>query len=458
MSLVELSEQVRDQPIATLRRRTGGIERHSNIESVVAASFTLLPAKEREMLCVLGIFVGSFSILDAAFVFQMSEPELLARLSDLRDHSLVQIQQGDARTRYKVLDTVRDYLSHVPLDARFALELRDCKRRHAEHYADLAVEIGRLVAEGRWSAGTTAMMRDIGNLRVAISTAAEMKRYDLIGAMVSGLARRFFEAGLASDFRALAAAGYEAASQTENDSIRIQLLGLEGAQASREGDEDRCESIWMERVELCRKWKDIQNGADALIDLAWQAFERNQPKKSRLRLIEALRLCRPEKDPLFIATVRVVQARIAFASANIRLARLRSAQAEQLLPQFEDRSGSLFIYQLLAISCRELDDQERRLGFTRKLLQLGIERNQVVHAGWSLLELAQIYEQTNQFELAARCHAGAMKVHTEYATRHRSRATTGYNQFKRKHETPEIAPLFASFRSKSWLEIAIGIA
>jgi len=197
--------------------------------------------------------------------------------------------------------------------------------------------------------------------------------------------------------------------------------------------------------------------ADALIDLAWQAFENQDPAKSRLRLIEALRLGRSAKDPIFIATVRVVQARIAFASSNLRLARLRNSQAEHLLPQCAETNGSLFVCQLLAISCRELGDLERSVGFTVQLLRLSVERNQVIHAGWALLELAPIYEQTDRLHLAARCYLGAMKVHAEYSTRHRVRATAALNQFKKKHQEDDVAATLTTLRSQSWQEVVEGL-
>ena len=458
MGLAELIQQVQDQPVATLRRRTGGIERHSNIESVVAGSFNLLPPAEKSVLSKLGLFVGAFTIADAAFVCDQSEKELIARLSDLRDHSLVQIQRDEIRTRYKLLDTVRDYLSRLSTEPTLVQELAECRRRHAEYFTRHAIEIGRLMSEGRWSAGTSAMMQELGNLRAAIGTAAGLRRHDLISALISSLARRFFEAGLLTDFRSLADAGYSAADATADPSIRIQLLGLDGALASRHGDEPTCERLWMERVELCRRENDMEHCADTLIDLAWQAFENHAQDKCRLRLIDALRIARSVNDPTFIATAKVVQARIAFASSNFRLARLRSSQAEALLPDCAYRSGVLFVYQNLIIVSRELGDFEKCVDLTLQLLRLSIERRQVIHIGWALLELAPMYEQTKQPILAGRCYLGAMKVHAEYATKHRTRAATALAQFKKRHPEVELATALAALRNKPWQEIVEGLA
>ena len=458
MGLPELIQQVREQPIATLRRRSGGIDRHANIESVVAGSFNLLPTAERHMLCKIGLFVGTFSLADANFVCAVPETEIVAWLSDLRDHSLVQILRNDVQTRYKLLDTVRDYLSRLVVDEGLQRELALCRLRHAEYYTRLAETVGRLMSEGRWSAGTNAMMQDIGNIRAAIDTAVSLQRDDLIAAMTTSVARRFFEAGLLTDYRKLADAGYWAAERLRAPSLRIKLLGLDGALASRNGDEQLCEKLWLERVALARQIGDIEQCADTLIDLAWQAFELHDPKKSRLRLIEALRLARNVNDPTFIATARVVQARLALASDDKRLAVHRAEQAEKLLLQCADRNGALFLYQNLSIASRELGDVQKSVQYLLDLMRLSIERNQVMHAAWALLELAPMFEETNRVLMAGRCYLAAMKVHAEYASRLRARANTAYSQFKKRYQDDEVTSLLTSLRNNSWQEIIAELA
>jgi predicted ATPase len=106
MGLAELIQQVNEQPVATLRRRTGGIERHANIESVVAGSFNLLPIAERQMLCKLAILVGSFTVTDGAAVCKISETALIAWLSDLRDHSLIHLIRDETTTQVHDCHTI----------------------------------------------------------------------------------------------------------------------------------------------------------------------------------------------------------------------------------------------------------------------------------------------------------------------------------------------------------------
>jgi tetratricopeptide (TPR) repeat protein len=275
--------------------------------------------------------------------------------------------------------------------------------------------------------------------------------------VAESIARRLFEAGLLTDFRNLTDAGYEAAARLDSLSLRLQHLRLDGALASRTGNEPLCEKLWLERADLCRQIKDVEHCADTLIDLAWQAFEQGDNYKSRLRLLEALRLARSVQDPIFVATARVVQARLAFAASNTRLAAHRSRQAEAILPQCTNRSGALFLYQNLLISFRELGQLEKSAEYTLELLRSSIERHQVVHAGWALLELGPLYEQTGRFDLAAKCYSAALKVHAEYQTRLKARAATAFTQFKKKCEDPVATALLISLRNRSWQEIVRGL-
>ncbi len=387
LGLTELIDQVREQPVATLRRRTGGIDRHANIESVVAGSFRLLPPDDRQMLYKVGLFAGSFTIADAISVCNLSQQEVVARLSELRDHSLVQISRGEDSTRYKLLDTVRDYLSRLELDSPLFDALEACRERHAVHYSRMASEIGRLMSEGRWSAGTAILWQEIGNFRAATTFASIQGRSELIANMAEHLARRYFEAGLLSDFRKLADAGYLAAEKLANPIIRIRLLGLDGALSSRQGDEALCERLWTERADLCRQVHHVALCAETLIDLGWQAYELKDTHKCRLRLIEALRLAREAGDISLIATSRIVQGRIAFAMSNPQLARRRAEQAEALLARWADQNSTLFIFQNLSILYAELNEPHRSVEFTVRLLRAGIERHQVIHIGWALLRL-----------------------------------------------------------------------
>src|SRR5205807_7938695 len=126
------------------------------------------------------------------------------RVAVLVEHSLVQTQLLGERTRYRLLDSVREYLSTVKHGDNGEEEIDACRRRHAERYAVIARKIDELMKTGRWSEGTAAMWTDIGNLRAAAAYAVERGLGDLVIQHADAIGGVFFTAGLWSDFESLA--------------------------------------------------------------------------------------------------------------------------------------------------------------------------------------------------------------------------------------------------------------
>ena len=107
--------------------------RHRTMQATVEWSYRLLDATEQEALRNLAVFVGGFDARGAMAVAPELTLEVLARLVD---KSLVSISESPGgRTRYRLLETVREYAREL-LDG--AGELDRARGRHLEHYSALA--------------------------------------------------------------------------------------------------------------------------------------------------------------------------------------------------------------------------------------------------------------------------------------------------------------------------------
>jgi predicted ATPase/class 3 adenylate cyclase/DNA-binding CsgD family transcriptional regulator/tetratricopeptide (TPR) repeat protein len=119
---------------------TGGartaLPRQRTLESSVAWSHDLLADDERTVFNRLSVFAGSFT-LDAAEAVcaddRIAAERVLDLLSELVDRSMVQVvDDADPQTsRYRLLETMRDYARHKLTDAAEAGSTRD---RHLDHY------------------------------------------------------------------------------------------------------------------------------------------------------------------------------------------------------------------------------------------------------------------------------------------------------------------------------------
>jgi predicted ATPase/DNA-binding winged helix-turn-helix (wHTH) protein len=155
--------------ILTHGRRTA-LARHQTLRATLDWSYQFLLPEDQAALRCLSVFVGSFTLEDAAFVIGPSVrlDEVDQRVTSLFDKSLLVARPEGATCRYRLLDTTRTYGQdklEESGDANFQ------RRRHAEH---VRAVFDRATAE--WEQSPTVdwlqtYERELGNLRAALDWA-----------------------------------------------------------------------------------------------------------------------------------------------------------------------------------------------------------------------------------------------------------------------------------------------
>ncbi len=165
------------------RLLTGGsrtaVERHQTLRQAVDWSYDLLRPLERGVLDHLGVFAGGFT-LDAAEAVVAGDGidrvDVFDGVAQLVDKSLVVAERAGDETRYRLLETIRQYALERLDDAGITDAVR---RRHAEWCADFTADVSIGVRgrdELRW---VTRLRRELDNLRAGITWAAEVDDADL---------------------------------------------------------------------------------------------------------------------------------------------------------------------------------------------------------------------------------------------------------------------------------------
>ena len=123
----------------TLLGRRGEITRHATLRATLEWSHALLSPDEQTMLRRLAVFAGSFSL---QAVEQVCADELLPRsdvldcLGRIVDKSLVQVERAGHRSRYRLLETIRQMARERLVAAR---EVEALEAAHCRHFLDLAL-------------------------------------------------------------------------------------------------------------------------------------------------------------------------------------------------------------------------------------------------------------------------------------------------------------------------------
>ncbi|PRX46893.1 putative ATPase [Nonomuraea fuscirosea] len=114
------------------------LPRHQTLRAAVEWSFDLCSAQEQILWERLSVFSGGFD-LAAAEEICSAEPlgreDILPLLADLTEKSIVTSETCGARSRYRILETLREY-GHERLSRRDAAS--SLQRRHAVYYQGLA--------------------------------------------------------------------------------------------------------------------------------------------------------------------------------------------------------------------------------------------------------------------------------------------------------------------------------
>ena len=167
-----------------LLRGGRGAERHRTLQAAVGWSYDLLDPDEQDVFDRMSVFAGG-ALLDAlARVCGRDEYDTLDVVDRLVARSMVIAEQTALGTRYRQLETLRQY-GEDRLAERDAIE--------AARSADLdwIVELTASIRARRYTpAGGEAFRRYVGeldNLRVAVAYAVEEGRDDVVGSAVACL-------------------------------------------------------------------------------------------------------------------------------------------------------------------------------------------------------------------------------------------------------------------------------
>ena len=142
--------------------RRGALPRHQTLRALMDWSYDLLSEPERVLLRRLGVFVGGWAVAEAEVAAsdeRLPRAEVLPLLSQLVGKSLVQMDEQGGETRYRLLETVREYALEKLAEHG---EVEAMRRRHAEAMLAIAKEVGGIRAFGRsWKARSAQLRRNL---------------------------------------------------------------------------------------------------------------------------------------------------------------------------------------------------------------------------------------------------------------------------------------------------------
>jgi predicted ATPase len=150
-----------------------GLERHHTLRHAVAWSYDLLDDTEKTVLERCSVFAGGFDLQSACAVagsHDLDEYAILEVLDALVRKSLLVADRSSGRTRFSMLETIRQFAEEQLVDSGAATEVRAA---HACHFAGREADILALWDSPRQREAYTWFTVELANLRTAFRWAAD---------------------------------------------------------------------------------------------------------------------------------------------------------------------------------------------------------------------------------------------------------------------------------------------
>jgi predicted ATPase/DNA-binding SARP family transcriptional activator len=141
MSVEEIASRLDDRFSLLTTGSRAALPRHQTLRATIDWSYDLLSEAERILFRRMSVFAGGFTLAGAEAICTFQElgrAEILDLLGRMVDKSLVAVEQSpSATTRYRMLETIREY---ARTKSEQADEIRELRNRHLDYFVRLAEE------------------------------------------------------------------------------------------------------------------------------------------------------------------------------------------------------------------------------------------------------------------------------------------------------------------------------
>jgi len=392
------------------------LSRQQTLRAAIDWSYDHLARAEQRLLRSLSVFVGSFS-LDAAEAIcsdnqfgtlgeaGYNEYEIGDLLAELADRSLLVLEPREGETRYRLLETIRQYAC-LKLNASEPDSVGPLRKRHLLWYRQLAEEAQHHLQGSDQASWLDMLQVEYDNMRQALQYGREAgDDFESGGRLAVALGWFWYVRGFASEgLRWLEQA---IKSNTLPPELRARALNRAGLLARSRSDYEYATSLFKESLELYRHLGDKKYIAAVLINLGVAATNMGKYEHAGTALREALALKQEIGDQSGIATVLNNLGNIAADQGNFREA---AQYFERCIP-IQREVGNKF---MLAISLNNLGNMARCLGdyerakwLVRESLNIKQELRDTIEVASSLRILAEIeWCEGNYVEASRLCEQG----------------------------------------------------
>jgi len=403
--------------------------RQQTLEAALDWSYTLLAPEEQRVFRQLTVFSGGWTLTAAEHVCTGAAQDLMLVLASLVEKSLVVVDRNHDETRYRCLETIRQYGAQLLAEAG---ETGPVRIRHLDYFTRWAEQADSQLSGPDQSVWLERFNHEHDNLRSALdwSQAAESRAeqglrlaaacgifWKIRGYLTEGQARLLAALEHCTDCepaiirsRALHRAGNIAYLKSDYPLTRTLLtealslsrslgpsakpelaetLDMLGELATEVGEYSEAPAFFEQALAIFRELHDQQGIASMLMQLGWAAMRAGDYHAASIRLEECLPLLRRSGNARLLGLALAGLGELAIRQGAFDQAHTLLEQSLDLRQELGDRWGiaaSLGSLGWLALLQR---DFTRMTDLLRRSLAIRLEIGELGGTAWSLEKLAQ---------------------------------------------------------------------
>ena len=291
MSVDELGERL-DQRFALLTDGSrAALPRHRTLRSMIDWSYDLLTEREQAMLGRVSVFAGGWTLASAEQVCAgngIDATDVLEQLTFLVDKSLVVTDELAGATRYRMLETVRQYAQDRLRDSG---EQGQWRGSHLACFVALGSEFNKEVMGTKQQAWLARIASEHDNLRAALAWATEASPLEGLR-LATNLDVFWRVRGYLAEGREWLARLLDVVPIDVRTRLHARGLYAAALLAILQGDYAAGKRLLQESLVLFREIDDPKNAARALDSLAYLAIEQGEYPEAEALAREAVDLLR----------------------------------------------------------------------------------------------------------------------------------------------------------------------
>jgi len=325
MSVEELSQRL-DQRFALLADASRiALPRHRTLRSMIDWSYDLLTDIEQAMLRRVSVFAGGWTLGAAEHVCSgdgIDSPDTIDLLTSFADKNLVSVEEHGGTTRYRMLETIRQYaldrLRETGEEARW-------RNRHLAWVLALAGESFQWLMGPQQGLWIDRMARELDNVRAALQWAIDQKLAEAFG-LAPNLDVWWVRRASLSEARQWFTRLLDVVPLDRASRERARAIGAVGSIARMQGDFEEAERLFRESDALFRALGDTRGSAHMQNRLATTLVARGQYAAAAPLLVECVKVARALGDDHLVAV----------NLGNLAIATFELGDADRAISLFEE--------------------------------------------------------------------------------------------------------------------------